>query len=60
MTEDRKMRTRRLIEIGAIIETYFGITTAAEAKALGKIANSDPIKFQKLKNRIEETKNELS
>lgn len=54
MAEDRKDRTKRLIEIGAIIQTYFGINTKEEAEALGKIASADPIKLANLKRLIKE------
>ena len=54
MVEDRKDRTKRLIEIGAIIQTYFGINTKEEAEALGKIASADPIKLANLKRLIKE------
>lgn len=49
---DRKDRTRRLIQIGAVIERYFGIDSIEEAEALGQIAAVDPKKLENLKTLI--------
>lgn len=50
--KERKDRTHRLIQIGAIIEKYLGITTIEEAEALGKILTADEDQFVKLKFKL--------
>lgn len=40
-TEERKRRTRELIQSGALIEKYFGLRNAAEVEALCEIVKSN-------------------
>ena len=50
--KERKERTHRLIQIGAIIEKYFDISTIEEAEALGEIATADQQKTENLKRMV--------
>jgi hypothetical protein len=50
--KDRKDRTRRLIQIGAIIEKYFDLHSIEEAEALGEIATADQQKADNLKRMV--------
>lgn len=57
--QERKERTRRLIQIGAIIEKYFDIHTVEEAEVLGQIATNDHDKMENLKRMVKEKAIEL-
>ncbi len=50
--QERKERTRRLIQMGAVIEKYFDIHTVEEAEALSQIATADHDKMENLKRMI--------
>ena len=50
--QERKDRTRRLIQMGAVIEKYFDIHTVEEAEALSQIATADHDKLENLKRMI--------
>lgn len=54
MGESRSDRTHRLVQIGAVIQSYFGVTSVEEAEALGQIASVDPSKLIRLKKKIAE------
>lgn len=51
---ERKERTHRLIQIGAIIEKYFGIHSPEEAEALGMISVTNMEKFREISEAIAE------
>jgi hypothetical protein len=49
---NREDRTRRLIQIGAMMEKYLGIKTIEQAKAFGQIACADPIQLENWKRQV--------
>ncbi len=50
--KDRKLRTRRLIQIGAIFEKCFEIGSVEEAEVFARIAAEDPGRFEELKSMV--------
>lgn len=52
--QERKNRTRRLIQMGALIEKYFGFSTIEETEALAGIFTADPQKLDELKHLVAE------
>jgi hypothetical protein len=50
--KDRKLRTRRLIQIGAIIEKCLEINSVEEAEAFARIAAKEPGRFEELKSLV--------
>ncbi|AFM43623.1 hypothetical protein Desaci_4800 (plasmid) [Desulfosporosinus acidiphilus SJ4] len=53
-TMDRKERTRRLIQIGAIIESHLPVKSTYDAEALANYFGSHPDAFAEVAKYIEE------
>lgn len=52
--QERKDRTRRLIQMGATIEKHFGFSTVEETEVMAGIFTADPQKLDELKRLVAE------
>lgn len=52
VVEDRSERSRRLVQIGAIVEKYLGINSIEEAEALGQVVTQDSIRLSNLQRMV--------
>ena len=57
--QERKARTRRLIEIGAIVEKGLTISSTQKAQALVEYLTKHPDNFKKLTDYLENTENKV-